>query len=99
MLRDIQQALDSYEKTYKSESKWLRLLENQIRDYERAQAIYKQQRAEFKEKYTQQKSTISTMDDDINELKNTLDPVAVNNHNNNKKKKHFKNKHNNNSFL
>lgn len=76
MLADIQHAFDLYEKTFKNESKWLQLLESQIEDYERTQTIYKQQRTELREKFV--KSNISNMDDDINELKNSLDPVAVN---------------------
>ena len=53
-------------------------MEIQINDYENSQIIQKQQRAELRRKYgEQQQSVIKNMDDEINELKNSLDPVAV----------------------
>lgn len=44
------------------------------------QNVYKQQKQLLKQKYQQQQqqsSTTNSMDDDINELKNSFDPIAV----------------------
>ena len=82
MLRDINHSFEHYEKSYLNEAKWLKLLEIQINEYECSQTRQKQQRAELRRKYgeqqNQQQSTLKNMDDEINELKNSLDPVAVN---------------------
>ena len=77
MLQDINQSFQLYEKSYQNETKWLRLLEIQISDHEKAQMCNRQQRAEIRKKYGEQQSYILNMDDEINDLKNSLDPVAV----------------------
>ena len=79
---DIQQSVDLYEKTYKNETKWINMLKSQIQDYERNQIIYKQQRNELREKIFQQQQQYqqtTNMEDDIKDLKNSFDPVAVRN--------------------
>ncbi|CAF0712705.1 unnamed protein product [Brachionus calyciflorus] len=79
LLGDIQHCVDLYEKAYKNENKWINMLKSQIQDYERNQIIYKQQRSELREKLfdqQQQQPQITNMQDDINDLKNSFDPVA-----------------------
>ena len=76
MLQDINQSFELYEKSYQSETKWMKLLEKQITDYENAQLYNRQQKAELRRKYGEQ-SLMRNMDDEINELKSSLDPVAV----------------------
>ncbi len=80
LLQDINQSFENYSKSYKSETRWIKLLESQITDYENAQSINRQQRAELRRKYGETPSSAKNMDDEINELKNSLDPIAVNNH-------------------
>lgn len=69
LLQDINQSFQLYEKSYQNETKWIRLLEIQISDYDKAQMCNRQQRAEIRKKYGEQQSYILNMDDEINELK------------------------------
>lgn len=52
---------------------------NQIDEYEKKQELYKMQRNELRLKYQthQDNSAASILNDEINELKNTFDPIAV----------------------
>lgn len=77
LLQDINQSFENYAKSYQSETRWIKLLEAQITDYENAQMFNRQQRAELRRKYGEI-SSAKNMDDEINELKNSLDPIAVN---------------------
>jgi phage-related minor tail protein len=78
LLQDINQSFESYAKSYQTETRWITLLEAQITDYENAQTFNRQQRAELRRKYGETASSASkNMDDEINELKNSLDPIAV----------------------
>jgi hypothetical protein len=78
-LREILQAYEKYERSYQTETKWLKLLMNQIGEYENKQELYKMQRAELRQKYQthQDTSSASILNDEINELKNSFDPIAV----------------------
>ena len=76
LLQDINQSFESYAKSYQAETRWITLLETQITDYENAQTFNRQQRAELRRKYGET-SVSKNMDDEINELKNSLDPIAV----------------------
>ena len=79
LLNDINQAFESYERSYKSETKWITLLEHQIEEYESKQVVYKQKKVELRKKYQpNDQVTLNDLEEDINELKNSLDPVAVN---------------------
>ncbi len=77
-------AYDKYKRWYQGESKWIVLLKNQILDYQRQQQIYKQQREQLKIKYgsysnLNEQSTFDSMEDEINDLKKQIDPIAVRN--------------------
>jgi uncharacterized protein (DUF934 family) len=76
LLQDINQSFENYAKSYQTETRWITLLEAQITDYENAQTFNRQQRAELRRKYGET-SASKNMDDEINELKNSLDPIAV----------------------
>ena len=79
LLNDINQAFENYERSYKSETKWITLLEHQIEEYESKQVVYKQKKVELRKKYQpNDQVTLNDLEEDINELKNSLDPVAVN---------------------
>ena len=79
LLNDINQAFENYERSYKSETKWITLLEHQIEEYESKQVVYKQKKVELRRKYQpNDQVTLNDLEEDINELKNSLDPVAVN---------------------
>jgi hypothetical protein len=78
LLNDINQGFENYETSYKSETKWITLLEQQIEEYESKQVIYKQKKVEIRKKYQpNDQVTLNDLEEDINELKNSLDPVAV----------------------
>ena len=77
LLQDINQSFENYAKSYQTETRWITLLEAQITDYENAQTFNRQQRAELRRKYGETASASKNMDDEINELKNSLDPIAV----------------------
>ena len=76
LLQDINQSFENYAKSYQTETRWITLLEAQITDYENAQTFNRQQRADLRRKYGET-SVSKNMDDEINELKNSLDPIAV----------------------
>ena len=79
LLNDINQAFENDERSYKSETKWITLLEHQIEEYESKQVVYKQKKVELRRKYQpNDQVTLNDLEEDINELKNSLDPVAVN---------------------
>ena len=79
LLNDINQAFESYERSYKSETKWITLLEHQIEEYESKQVVYKQKKVELRKKYQpNDQVTLNDLEEDINELKNSLYPVEVN---------------------
>lgn len=84
LLREIQQLYDSYENTYKRETKWIKLLRKQVDDYELKQTLYKQQKYDLRKKYQQAQShsqqqyeSTINVEDDINDLKSSLDTISV----------------------
>ena len=85
LLNEINNAYDQYKSAYLHETKWISLLNNQIEDYKMHQIVYKQQKQLIKQKYLPKNSTTKTtpttttnsMDEDINDLKNSFDPIAV----------------------
>ena len=79
-LHDILNAYEQYRRSYQKETKWIVLLKKQIDDYQRQQLIYKQQKRHLKQKYQADlpHTHMSSPEEDLNELKSSFDPIAVN---------------------
>lgn len=88
LLRDVQEAYESYETLHKRETKWIKLLRKQVDDHELKQHLLRQQRFDLRRKYQQAQSHSQQQyesvipspaggEDDLGELRTALETSWV----------------------